>query len=54
VWSFACLSRGIIRDVSWRPTLATEERAREKIAPMPDIPAHYRAADKLLAFWNTL
>jgi hypothetical protein len=30
--------------------LATKERAFEKLAPTPGMPAHYRAADKLLAF----
>ena len=30
--------------------LATKERALEKLAPMPSMPARYRADDKLLAF----
>ncbi len=34
--------------------LATKERALEKLAPMPGIPARYRADDKLLAFLTTL
>ena len=34
--------------------LATKERALEKLAPMPGMPARYRADDKLLAFLATL
>jgi len=34
--------------------LATKERALEKLAPMPSMPARYRADDKLLAFLATL
>jgi hypothetical protein len=30
--------------------LATKERALEKLTPMPEMPARYRADDKLLAF----
>jgi site-specific recombinase XerD len=34
--------------------LATKERALEKLAPMPGMPARYRADDKLLAFLAAL
>jgi integrase/recombinase XerD len=34
--------------------LATKERALEKMAPMPGMPACYRADDKLLAFLTAL
>ena len=34
--------------------LATKERALEKLAPMPGMPARYRADDKLLAFLTAL
>jgi integrase/recombinase XerD len=34
--------------------LATKERALEKLAPMPGVPARYRAEDKLLAFPTAL
>jgi integrase/recombinase XerD len=34
--------------------LATKERALEKLAPMPGMPARYRADDKFLAFLATL
>ena len=34
--------------------LATKERALEKLAPMPSMPARYRADDKLLAFLAAL
>jgi site-specific recombinase XerD len=34
--------------------LATKERALEKLAPIPGIPARYRADDKLLAFLAAL
>ncbi len=34
--------------------LATKERALEKLAPLPGMPARYRANDKLLAFLATL
>ncbi len=34
--------------------LATKERALEKLAPIPGMPARYRADDKLLAFLAAL
>jgi integrase/recombinase XerD len=34
--------------------LATKERALDKLAPMPGMPARYRADDKLLAFLAAL
>ena len=34
--------------------LATKERALDKLAPMPGVPARYRADDKLLAFLAAL
>ena len=40
--------------VDIKADLATKERALNKLAPMPGVPARYRADDKLLAFLAAL